>query len=93
MLYTINKIPTNSTETRLCQTQQGTSPITTVSTVNGFEQDNQVMKPGKGRIFSLPPHADQNSLLSNTHEKLFPLYFTLSLFLQLLIKKLNLSYT
>jgi hypothetical protein len=72
-------------------------PLTTVSTVNGFEQGNQVMKPGKGRIFSSPPQADQNSLLSNIHEKLFPLYFTLSLvikeplFLQLLIKKLNLS--
>jgi len=75
MLYTIIKIPTNSTETRLCQTQQGTSPLTTVSTVSGLEQDNQVMKPGKGSIFSSPPQADQNSLPTNTHEKLLPLLF------------------
>jgi hypothetical protein len=79
MLYTIIKIPTYSTETRLCQTQQGTSPTTTVNTVNGYEQDNLVMEPGKGMIFSSPPQADHTRLLSNTHEKLFLLHFTSSL--------------
>lgn len=38
-----------------------------------LEQDNQVMKPGKGSVFSSPPQTDQNR--TNTHEKLLPLLF------------------